>query len=316
MSLNLDIATLRSFTLIAQGRTFAEVADAVSRSQSAISLQIQRLEADVGSALFRRGRHGAELTLAGERFLAFAQRLVQMNDDAIMDMGDRGTRKIAFGVTPDFAETVLPQVLDRFHQEHPGAELTLRIDGSKPLIDAVSREELDLVIAINREDPLNQGIVAEAGMLWIGRLGFECPQGAPLPLALFEPPCVFRAAAIDALGAGIPYRIGATSPSLGGIIAAVRSGLCLTVRTRHLLAPGLVDLGDSLGLPALPTMIFNYYARPNVKHPERDTLIEISKRYFGESRVAALSSRAGAVPSRAATCPPEVCPREDQYAPT
>lgn len=280
MPANLDLATLRSFTLIAQGRTFAEAADAVGRSQSAVSLQIQRLEADVGAPLFRRSRQGVELTIAGERFLGFAQRLVQMNDDAVLNMSGQTPCKISFGVTPDFAETVLPDVLERFRQEHPTVELTLRIDGSKALVEAVARREVNLAIALHLDDALNQGVIAEAPMLWIGRPGFE-RHDATLPLALFEAPCAFRTAALGALGADVPFRIAATSSSLGGIVAAVRTGLCITVRTQHLLMAGLADLGNGLDLPALPSVTFSHYAYPGEKNIERDTLIEICRRYLG-----------------------------------
>lgn len=287
MSANLDIATLRTFTLIAQGRTFVEAGEAVGRSQSAVSLQIQRLEADIGAPLFLRSRQGVELTLVGERFLGFAQRLVQMNDDAFVNMSGRAPHKISFGVTPDFAETVLPEVLDRFHQEFPTAEVTLRIDGSKALIEAVGRREIDLAIALNLDDALNQGLIADAKMIWIGRHGFEWRSGTPLSLALFEGPCVFRTAALEALGADVPFRMAATSPSLGGILAAVRSGLCVTVRTRHLLQPDLVDLGAQLNLPVLPSVSFSYYARTgDKKSEERDALVEICKLYFGDRRTA------------------------------
>lgn len=293
MPANLDLATLRSFTLIAQGRTFAEAADAVGRSQSAISLQIQRLEADVGAPLFRRSRQGVELTIAGERFLGFAQRLVQMNDDAVLKMSGQAPCNLSLGVTPDFAETVLPEVLERFRQEYPTAELTLRIDGSKALVEAVARREVNLAIALHLDDALNQGVVVEAPMLWIGRQGFELREGTALPLALFEAPCAFRTAALGALGADVPFRIAATSPSLGGIIAAVRTGLCITVRTRHLLAPGLADLGESLDLPPLPSVSFSHYAYPGERSVERDTLVEICRRYLGERAPAPERDRYG-----------------------
>lgn len=286
MSTNLDMASLRTFTLIAQGRTFAEAGDAVGRSQSAVSLQIQRLEADIGAPLFVRNRGGVGLTLAGERFLAHAQRMVQLNDYAFGSMSKRSPQKINFGVTPDFAETVLPEVLTRFQQEYPTAEITLHIDGSKALVEAIGRGEIHLAVALTFDDATNQGLVTEAPMLWIGRYGFGRRDEQPLPLALFEGPCAFRTAALEALGSDVPFRLAATSPSLGGILAAVRSGMCVTVRTRHLLQSGLVDLGRDLGLPALPSVSFSYYARLGERSAERDTLVDICKLYFGERREA------------------------------
>ncbi|MFT4001404.1 MAG: LysR substrate-binding domain-containing protein [Rhizobium sp.] len=281
MATNLDVATLRSFTLIAEGRTFADAADAVGRSQSAITLQIQRLEQEVGAPLFRRNRQSVELTIAGERLLGFAQRLVQINDEALVTMAPDAARSLGLGVTPDIAETILEQVLECFRQEHPVVDITLRIDGSRKLVEAVGREEIDIAIALNMDDSLNQGPLSEAQMLWIGRPGFTIRENnKPLPLAFFEPPCAFRTAALEALGSDIPYRIAATSPSLGGIIAAVRSGLCMTIRTKHLLGAGLVDVGQSMQLPSLPSVAFSCYTRIGEKRPERDDLIEICRRYL------------------------------------
>ncbi len=281
MSLNLDVAVLRSFALIAQGRTFAETADLIGRSPSAVSLQIQRLEDEVGAPVFRRSRAGVELTMAGERLLGYAQRLIRINDEAMLSLSPAAPQTISLGATPDFAETVLPEVLQRFTLEHPRVELTLRVDTSKALVDAVHRDELDLAIALTRDDAANQGVLTQASMIWIGRQGFSPPDGAPLPLALFEPPCSFRSAALDALGsANRPYRIAATSPSLGGLVTAVRAGLCVTVRTRHLLMPMLADVGAELALPKLPSVTFCLYTRAHDKRPVRDDLIELCRRCF------------------------------------
>ena len=277
----LDLAVLRSFALIAQGRTFAETAAVVGRSPSAVSLQIQRLEEDVGAPVFRRNSQGIELTMTGERLLGYANRLIQLNDEALLSINPIGPHKIGFGVTPDFAETVLPDVIQRFAVEHPEVELTLHVDSSKVLIEAVHREEVDIAIALMRDDPLNQGVLTELPMIWIGRRGFSARADGLLPLALYDPPCSFRSAALNALGlAERPYRIAASSPNLGGLIAAVRSGLCITVRTRHLLVPALVDIGSDLALPQLPTIAFCIYARPGERRPASIDLMELCKRCF------------------------------------
>lgn len=278
MTVNFDLTTLRTFTLIAQGRTFIEAAELIGRSQSAVTLQIQRLEQDLGTILFRRSRHSVELTMAGERFLGFAQRLVQLNDEAALSMITESSRSISLGVTPDLAETSLPRILQQFGREHPGAEVTLRVDSSRMLVDAVDRNEVDIAVALSLDDPLNQGVLATSQMLWIMHSEFSVADDRALPLALFDPPCVFRVAALDALGANSPYRIAATSSSLGGIIAAVRSGLCITARTKHLTGSGLVDARESLRLPSLGDVTFNLYARTGERNSRRDNLIEICRR--------------------------------------
>src|SRR4051812_17288747 len=129
---NLDIGVLRSFLLIADGHSFAETAQRVGRTPSAVSLQIQRLEQDLGAQVLRRTHREAVLTLAGERLLGFARRIVRTNDEAALAFrpGETSSKPLRFGTTQDFAEVALPQVLHRFSLEHQEVELTLRIDRS------------------------------------------------------------------------------------------------------------------------------------------------------------------------------------------
>lgn len=280
MPANLNLATLRTFVLIAQGRTFGQASEAVCRSLSAVSLQIQRLETEVGAPLLLRNRQGVSLTLAGERFLLHAQRLVAINDEAISDIAPASSRTINFGVTLDLAETILPRVLAHFSREHPSIDVALRIDRSRRLADAVRREELDLAVALALDDTQNHGTLAETPMSWIAQQDFAMPTDARLPLALFEPPCGFRAAALDALGPDRPFRVAATSPNLGGIVSSVRSGHCVTVRTKYLLSSGLEDVGRKFDLPPLPSVNFSLYARPSDRRSIRDDLVQICRHHL------------------------------------
>lgn len=278
----LDLAVLRSFLLIAEGRTFAETADLVGRSPSAVSLQIQKLEEELGSAVLRRNARGIEVTLAGERLLGYARRLLALNEETLAAFRVREARPLRIGATQDIAEAVLPDLLRRFALEHADVELTLRIDRSQALIESVQAGAVDVAVALWREDVPNRGILAEEPMLWIGTRGCRFPEARPLPLALFEAPCSFRTAALDRLAAaGRPARVAVTSPSLAGLRAAVEAGVGLTVRTRHSLAgPMLADVGAALALPDLPTAAFCLYAQGNERWPERDDFMETCRRFL------------------------------------
>ncbi|PWC32742.1 LysR substrate-binding domain-containing protein [Azospirillum sp. TSO35-2] len=282
---NLDLAQLRTFLLIAEGRSFAEAAELVGRSPSAVSLHIQKLEEELGAAILRRNARGVEPTLAGERLLGYARRLLALNDETLSAFRPAERRPLRVGATQDIAEAALPDLLRRFARDHPEVELTLRIDRSLAVVEAVETGALDVAIALHRDTPANLGTLAEERMLWIGapqwrwRIG-ELSADRPLPLALFEPPCSFRTAALDALSAaGRPARIAVTSPSLAGLRAAVEAGVGLTVRTRHSLAgPSLVDVGETLGLPDLPTAAFCLYARRDEHRPEMADFLELCRR--------------------------------------
>ena len=281
---NLDIGVIRSFLLIAEGRSFAEAAELVGRSPSAVTLQIQRLEEELGSAVFRRSNREVALTLAGERLLGYARGLVRTNDEAILAFRSDAARDrpLRFGATQDFAEAALPGVLSRFAQDRPEVELTLQVDRSARLVEAVEAGTIDVAIAIRQDHPCNRGTLTELPMLWIGREGFEPRPEEPLPLALFDAPCTFRSAAIEALaGADRSHRIAFTSPSLSGLRMAVEAGLGLTVRTRHLLAPRLDDLGERLRLPPLPSVAFALYAgSESDPSPAREDLVTLCRRAF------------------------------------
>jgi len=284
---NLDVGTLRAFLLIADGHSFAETAERVGRSPSAISLQIQRLEADLGTQILRRNNRGVALTLAGEQLLGLARRIVRSNDDVVAAFRTSPVppRPVRFGTTQDFAEVVLPELLRRFAREHPAAELTLRVDLSGKLIDAVHAGELDLAIATRREDPLAQDTLVELPMLWIGREAGVAQPAETVPLALFEAPCSFRSAAVEALAAGgRPYRVAFSSPSLPGLRSAVLAGIGVTVRTRHLVGQGLADVGRLHQLPPLPNVAYALYAADRSDVPrEQADLAELCRRTLREA---------------------------------
>jgi DNA-binding transcriptional LysR family regulator len=280
---NIDIGVLRSFLLIAEGRSFAQAAALVGRSPSAVTLQIQRLEQDLGTQLLRRSNREVGLTLAGERLLGFARRLVQTNDEAVLAFRAGGEAKpLRFGATQDLADAILPDVLRRFSLERPEVELTLRVDRSTNLIEAVKTGEIDAAIAVRRDDPLNRVLLAEMPMVWIGQDGMNLPSDRPVPLVLFDAPCSFRSAAIDALAAaGRPYRMALTSPSLTGLRSAAAVGLGITVRTGLLLGPGLADVGAGLGLPVLPEAALSLYVNPESDpSPAREDFIALCRQAF------------------------------------
>ena len=235
---------------------FARAARRVGRTQSAVSLQMRRLEDSAGQSLFTRAGRSFALTTAGEQVLGYARRLLAINDEAVAAV--RGTRlacPVRLGVLADFAETWLPPVLAGFARTHPTARLEVQVDRRIAVLDALDRGRLDLALVFDADRP--RGVrVGDLPMAWIAPRGRWLPGGV-LPLVLFEAPCVFRTAALAALDrAGIPWHVAFTSQSLAGIWAAVDAGLGVTVRTPVGVPRTLqvVDpvAGRAAGLPALP----------------------------------------------------------------
>jgi DNA-binding transcriptional LysR family regulator len=261
MPTNLDPDCLRSLIAIAEFGSFARAAEWMSRTPSAISLQLRRLEDQTGAQLFEKQGRRRVLTEAGEVLLGFARRLIDTNDAAITVLSSTNlSGSVRFGATQDFADTVLPTMLGRFAQAYPDVRLSVRIDHSKALIIAVETGELDLVLAVSHRGNSSQSVVRRDAMLWIGSKNLIIDPMTPIPLVLFDPPCSFREAGLKALDrAGIEWRIVYSSPSLSGLRAAVKAGLGITVRTVNFIENGLNRLGSEEGLPALPDVAFSLY---------------------------------------------------------
>ncbi|HEX7841437.1 MAG TPA: LysR substrate-binding domain-containing protein [Kofleriaceae bacterium] len=250
----LDLDVLRTLVFAVDLGGFARAARRVGRTQSAVSLQMRRLEESAGQPLFTRAGRSFALTTAGEQVLGYARRLLAINDEAVAAV--RGTRlacPVRLGVLADFAETWLPQVLARFARTHPTARLEVQVDRRIAMLDALDRGRLDLALVFEADRP--RGVrLGDLPMAWIAPRGSRWASGSVLPLVLFEAPCVFRTAALAALDrAGIPWHVAFTSQSLTGIWAAVDAGLGVTVRTPVGVPRGLQVVDPVAGLPALPS---------------------------------------------------------------
>jgi DNA-binding transcriptional LysR family regulator len=257
--INLDMDVLRTLATGMELGSFARAAERLGRSQSAISLQLKKLEEQVGRPLLRKEGRGLALTDAGDVILTYAKRILELNDEALAAAGAIDVAGIVrLGMPQGIAETWLMPVLARFARSHPAVHVEVRVDRSAVVLEQLAQGRLDLALVFERVGAAGPGeVVAELPMAWIGRRGFSATDllmsGAPLSLALFDAPCVFREMAINALeGAGIAWRLAFTSPSLAGLWAAVAAGLGVTIRTTESLPEDLAILPEGCGLPALP----------------------------------------------------------------
>lgn len=255
----IDPDLLRTFVTFADAGSLARAAEIVARSPSAVTSQMQRLEAVVGERLLAPAGRGRALTAAGEEFLVHARRVLDAQRDAWLSIaGIRADGRIAIGVTQDFAERGLPELLRCFGRTHPRVRLELRVGRTGELSKAFDEGGLDIMLAMRgARRPEEIGVLREP-MIWIGASDNAPVVGeAEVPLALLDAPCGFRSAALAALeGAGRPHRIAASSASLSGLRAAVASGLALSVRTPRWLGQGFADVGRRARLPALPVAEF------------------------------------------------------------
>ena len=227
---NLDLDLVRTFVTICEAGTFARAAERVGRTPSAISLQVKRLEERLGRALFLRQPRAVVLTADGEALLGLGRRLLALNDEvvAFFDAPPMEGR-VRFGAPNDSGLFALPAMLRRFAATHPQVEVDVRLDASRLLVEALAEGELDLVLYAGHL-PSNRAaqVVHSEDLVWIGLRGGLAEARRPLPLALCQSGCTWRAAALDALDqAGIPYRVAYTSEHCQGQIAAVEADLAV-----------------------------------------------------------------------------------------
>ncbi|MFT3912666.1 MAG: LysR substrate-binding domain-containing protein [Anaeromyxobacteraceae bacterium] len=256
MDPTLDLALLRTLAAATEVGGLMRAASALGLSRPAISVRMRRLEDQVGAKLFRKDGRRAVLTREGEVLLGYARRLLALNDEALAAFRPGAAPgAIRVGAPQDLAARALPHALRRFDRATPGAVVEARVDGNAALRDALEHGRLDLALVFGTPASGSSDEVAELPMTWIGSpaLGWKPP--APLPLALLESPCIFRAAALSALdAAGLRWRVAFQSASLAAVWAAAQAGLGVTVRTRLGVPAGLrAGLGGKK-LPDLPSV--------------------------------------------------------------
>ncbi|RWF39766.1 MAG: LysR family transcriptional regulator, partial [Mesorhizobium sp.] len=230
----LDPDLLRTFLAFVDSGSLAQAAANIGRSPSAVTAQMQRLEEIVGEPLLAPQGRGRGLTPAGEDLVGHARRILAVHREAWLALkGARAAGRVAIGTTQDFADSGLPDLLRAFASSHPRVRIELRVGRSAELAQALQASSLDLAIVMRQ--------TAEP-MIWLCSSKGLASRQEELPLALLDPYCGFREAALAALdAAGRRYRIAAGSASLAGLRTAVNAGVALTLRTPRFAHSGIVE---------------------------------------------------------------------------
>ncbi|MET0239308.1 MAG: LysR substrate-binding domain-containing protein, partial [Sphingobium sp.] len=249
MPVNLPTNLLRSFVAIVETGSMLNASEQVFITQSALSLQIKRLEELLQQSLFGREGRRLILTPAGELLLDYARRVLTLHDEAVAAVSSgRFAGTVRVGMVQDFAETLLSGLLARFAELHPEAQIFARVAGTAELIGLLDRRQLDIVLGF--AGPQDPHAIAHAPMAWYGNA--DLLKRDILPLAVLESPCRFREAALRAVEeAGIPYRIAVETPNLTTLRAAVNAGLGITCRTHLFLTDEPLEASE---LPPLPSV--------------------------------------------------------------
>ncbi len=292
MTALIDIDQLRTFIAIAETGSFTKAADLVHKTQSAVSMQMKRLEERLDRPIFTRDGRASKLTEDGERLLNYARRIVKLNIEALSVFSDSElSGRVRLGVPDDYADRYLPEIMARFSRAYPSVELTITCQSSIELIELIDENELDLAIVTNCEGARPAESFRRERLLWVSSNRHSIHLEERLPLALGRPSCMWRQSAIDQLETiGRPYRVLFTSANAGAVSAAVLSGLAVSVFPESGLRPGMRVLTPAEGFPELPScnigLIRNPHERPKLADALADHIIS-SLDNLSEARDAA-----------------------------
>ncbi|PWB93238.1 LysR substrate-binding domain-containing protein [Methylosinus sporium] len=288
---NLETAWLRTLVAVADCGSFAKAAQAVNRSESAVSLHVGNLERETGASLFRREGRRMVLTDEGLTLLDYARKALELHDGVLKQFArSPHDATVRIGLPRDFADTWLPAVLASLAQKHPRIHLQTIAARSPDLVRSLGRREIDIAMIYGETQEAPCLWSGSLSMVWIGAQDLSLSRFHPLPLAVFDPPCAFRGAAMDALErAGMPWTVAFASPTLASLWGAVGSGIGVTVRTPLGIPPRLRIMGREDGLPGLPSVELGLYAAVDIAaSPAASAVADIMTGVVGQSLRAAI----------------------------
>lgn len=268
----LDPDLLRTFVAVVDTGGFTAAASSVHRTQSAVSLQMRRLEEAVGRPLFEKQGRGVRLSVDGERLLPHARKILAAEREALAAFAEPDAEGLVrIGAHDDYAASLLPRLLPRFRAAYPCIRVELVAGPSHVLARRVDEGDLDLAIVTGEMEGDARGVVlVREPAVWIGSPHHATHEETPLPLALYAEPCPHRRAVLTALDlAGRSYWIAYSSISTAGIDAAVREGLAVAAVTASTVRDGHRLLGPEEGFPTLPTFAIELRRRPGRDGRER-----------------------------------------------
>lgn len=292
MTALLDVDQLKTFVAIADTGSFTRAADVVHKTQSAVSMQMKRLEERIGKPIFVRDGRQSKLTEEGERLLDYARRIVKLSAEAVSALADADVAgHVRLGVPDDYADRFLPEILARFSRSNPRAEVTVLCEPSLSLIDRIHAGSLDLAIITHTGIVADAQVIRQEQLYWVTSARTSPHEENPLPLAMAGGICAWRTAAVTALeGQDRPHRVLYQSQNSTAIGAAVLAGLAVSVCAESSLRPGMRVLGAADGFPPLPPIKIALLCSRHERSLVRDALadhIVASLDNLSDSQIAA-----------------------------
>ena len=271
--LETDLICLRSLVAVVEEGSFSAAAKRVHRTQSAISLQIAKLEDRLNAKLLERTSRSISVTPAGETFVSYARRILELADEAILAVtAPEETTLLRVGFTEYLVPQHLHGLLARFRRAHPNCDLSLVLGTGPEMLERMDRGELDVVFAGPEAD--NGTLLWEEPLVWIGTSNpGDDPPNALIELVLMHAPCSYRQIAFDALTkTATPWKVSIDANSVQAVQSAIRAGLGVSVLPLSAVLEDMPLLANVL--PELPNTSVMSYANTDRSHPYAQRFVD------------------------------------------
>jgi DNA-binding transcriptional LysR family regulator len=260
MPRNLDLAALRSFVTVAEVGGVTRAAGYLNLTQSAVSMQIKRLEESLGMQLFLRAARKLALSPEGEQLLSYGRRMVALNDEALSRFSVAACcAPIRLGVPHDVVYPAIPGILRRMAQVHPMVQVNLVSSFTVVMKEAFHRGEFDVMLTTEATPDPGAEVLSSRALVWVGAPGGSAWQRRPLRLG-FKDSCIFRPTAQAALdAAGIVWQMATGGESEQAVEATVAADLAITARMAGSIPEGTEVIQGDNQLPVLGEMKLALY---------------------------------------------------------
>ncbi len=278
----LDLDQLRTFLLIAETGSFTKTADSVFRTQSAISMQIRRLEERIGKPLFaREGRH-LLLTPHGEKLLNYARRLIELNNETVASFRtDKIQANIRIGLPDVYLEHMVQDALQPIFRDYPAIETILHCEQTDALIDHIRRGALDLALITHNTGQKRSEVLNTSRFVWATSAENSPHEEPVIPLAMNKTNCGWRKVLTDNLNTmQREYRIVLSTSSARSILMAVRSGSAISILPDNMMGSGMRVLNEEDGFPKLPSCALSLIRAQGIHAPAIDLIAAAIKSSF------------------------------------
>ena len=278
---NLDITALRSFAAVVDAGGVTRAAARLNLTQSAVSMQLKRLEESMGLELLDRSGRVIGLTPQGEQLLSYARRMIALNDEAWGRMTNEAFEgEINFGVPHDLIYPHVPQILKEFAASYPRVKVQLHSLFTSRLRQMLDAGDVDIILTTESDLSPGGETLTRQPLVWTGAPGGQIWRRRPLRFA-FMSHCMFKRPTIDVLdAAGIDWELAVDSVSITAVEASVVADLAVTVNLNNAFFGTCAPIPHGGALPDLPEYAVNLYVGDGPRAPLVENLAEFVRRQW------------------------------------